>query len=152
MNGAIYLESLSDKQIQEYLQSLNRYYIWDKNIRNQSELLDLARKPLFLTMLVVAYQGRAIQNSSELFENYIEQQLSAPDNQGTYPPKKNPSKKRTLHYLVWLAKKLEKEEETEFLIEGIQPAWLESTKQKKYKITVRLFLGLIAYLIFNIFG
>ena len=74
LNGAIYLESLSDEQIQQYLKSLNRSYIWDENIRNESELLQLVRKPLFLTMLVVAYQGRAIKNSSELFEAYIEQQ------------------------------------------------------------------------------
>ena len=126
-----------------------RSYIWNENIRNESELLELCRKPLFLTMLVVAYQGRAISNSSELFEAYIEQQLNNPNNQGTYPPRKSPTQKQTLHYLVWLARKMEAERETEFLIEGIQPTWLESTKQKIfYRIILGLNVGLIVGLLF----
>ncbi|MEM9271871.1 MAG: NACHT domain-containing protein [Cyanobacteria bacterium P01_F01_bin.143] len=144
LNGAIYLEYLSDEQIQQYLQSLNRSYLWNESIRNESELLELVRKPLFLTMLVVAYQGRAIRNSSELFEAYIEQQLNNPNNQGIYPPGKSPTKKQTLHYLVWLARKMEAERETEFLIEGMQTTWLESTKQKNvYRIIFRLISSLI---------
>ena len=73
----------------------------------------------------------------------IEQQLNNPDNQGTYPPRKSPSKKQTLHYLVWLARKLEAEGETEFLIEGMQPTWLESTKQKiMYREIVGMNIGI----------
>ncbi len=99
-------------------------------------------------MLVVAYQGRAIKNYSELFEAYIEKQLNNPDLQGTYSPRKSPSKKRALHYLIWLARKLEAEREPEFLIEGMQPTWLESTKQKfVYRVFVGLIGGLIAMLI-----
>ncbi|MEM9274850.1 MAG: NACHT domain-containing protein [Cyanobacteria bacterium P01_F01_bin.143] len=52
MNGAIYIESLSDEKIKQYLTSLDRLYIWNETIRNEPELLDLVRKPLFLTMLV----------------------------------------------------------------------------------------------------
>ena len=148
LNGAIYIESLSDNQIQQYLKSLKRSFIWNENIRNESELLELVRKPLFLTMLVVAYQGRAIKNTSELFEAYIVQQLNNPDNQGTYPPRKSPSQKQTLHYLVWLARKLEAEKETEFLIEKMQPTWLESNKQK---IAYRMIFGLMLGLIFGLF-
>ena len=84
LNGAIYLQSLSDEQIQQYLNSLKRSYIWNENIRDESELLELCRKALFLTMSVVAYQGKTIKNSSELFEAYIEKQLNNPDHQGTY--------------------------------------------------------------------
>ena len=144
LNGAIYLQSLSDEQIQQYLKSLNRSSIWNKTIVNAPSLLELCRKPLFLTMLVVAYQGRAIKNDSELFEAYIEQQLNNSDNQGTYPPRKSPSQKQTKRYLFWLARKLEAERETEFLIERMQPTWLESTKQKiVYRIIVGMIFGLI---------
>ncbi len=111
MNGAIYLKPLSDDQIQQYLERLKRSSIWKETIINEPSLLELCRKPLFLTMLVVAYQARAIKNSSELFEGYIEKQLNNPDLQGTYPPGKIPSQKQTLHYLIWLARKLEAERE-----------------------------------------
>ena len=144
LNGAIYLESLSNEQIQQYLESLKRYYIWDENIRNESALLELVRKPLFLTMLIVAYQGRAIKKPSELFEAYIEQQLVMPDNQGIYPPNKSPSQQQTLKYLVWLARKLEAEGETEFLIEGMQPTWLDLNRQK---IVYLIIAGFIEWLI-----
>ena len=113
LKGAIYLQPLSDEQIQQYLEDLRRSSIWHETIVKESDLLDLCRQPLFLTMLVVAYQGRAITNASELFENYIEKQLNNPDHQGTYPPRKNLSPKQTLHYFVWLAKKLKAERETD---------------------------------------
>ncbi len=84
LQGAIYLSPLSDDQIQQYLKKINRLSIWDETIVNEQSLKKLVRKPLFLTMLVVAYQGRIIKNYSELFEAYIKKQLKNPDNQGTY--------------------------------------------------------------------
>ncbi|MEL6438484.1 MAG: NACHT domain-containing protein [Cyanobacteria bacterium J06621_8] len=140
LNGAIYLRPLSDEQIQQYLNRLNRSSIWHKTIVNEPNILELARKPLFLTMVVVAYQNKSIKNNSELFEAYIKKQLNNPDNQGIYTPNKSPSQKQTLHYLAWLARKLEAESETEFLIEGLQPTWLESKKQA---VVYRLIFGLI---------
>ena len=152
LNGAIYLESLSDEQIQKYLQNLNRSYIWDETISKESDLVELVRKPLFLTMLVVAYQGRAIRNYKELFEAYITQQLNNYENQGTYPPGKSPSDKQTLHYLIWLARTLEVQRETEFLIERLQPNWLISSKAKKlYRLIIGLTSGLIVSLLLGIF-
>lgn len=140
LNGAIYLRPLSDVQIQNYLNRLRRSSIWNKTIVNEPSILELVRKPLFLTMIIVAYQDRAIRNKSELFEAYIEKQLNNPDNQGEYPPHKSPSPKQTLHYLAWLARKLEVEQETEFLIEGIQPSWLESSNQ----IIIYRLMGVLA--------
>ena len=143
LKGAIYLRPLSDAQIQQYLKDLNRSNIWNETIANEPIMLELVRTPLFLTMLVIAYQGRAIKTYSELFEKYIDKQLNDPNNQGIYPPKKNLSGKQTLHYLTWLARKLEATRETEFLIESIQPTWLESSKQKVfYKVTLGLIYGL----------
>ena len=143
LNGAIYLQSLTDEQIQQYLQSLNRSRIWNETVVNEPDLQKLVRKPLFLNMLVIAYQGRAIKSYSELFASYIQKQLDNPDNQGTYPPHKSPSPQQTLHYLVWLAKKLEVEKKTEFLIEEMQPTWLESANQKVvYRVICELIVGL----------
>ncbi len=151
LNGAIYLRPLSDEQIQHYLNRLRLSSIWNKTIVNEPDILELVRKPLFLTMIVVAYQDRAIRNESELFEAYIEKQLNNPENQGTYPPNKSLSPKQILHYLAWLARKLDSERETEFLIEAIKPTWLESNKQKIiYRLIFGLIYGLIGGLIFGL--
>ncbi len=144
LQGAIYLLPLSDRQIQQYLKELNRKYIWNEAIADQPILKELVSKPLFLSILVVAYQGKAISNSIELFEQYIYKQLNNPDNQGIYPPKKNPSQAQIKNYLSWLANRLEEEKETEFLIEWLQTFWLSTPTQKIfYQLIGGLIYGLI---------
>ena len=112
-------------------------------------------------MLVVAYQSNPIRNEQELFDAYIEKQLHDPKNQGTYKPGKEPTPQKTTHYLVWLAKQLETIRETEFLIEGLQPTWLSSIRQRRlYKLIFWLgswlgswlFYGLLFGLLFGLIG
>ncbi len=143
LKGAIYLKELENEQIYEYIDYLNRSSLAE-NLKKNSELLELARKPLFLNMLTVVYQGKPIRNYQELFSAYITTQVHDPKNQGIYPPCKNPSPEKTLSYLIWLARQLEKIKETDFLIEKIQLTWLESTYKKRiYQIIVGLIYGLI---------
>ena len=123
LNGAIYLQPITDEQIQGYLRKLNRSSLWP-TLQSDSTLLEFGRTPLFLTMLVVSYQGKPIHTVTELFDLYIAKQLNDPNNQGTYPPSKEPTPDQTQHYLSWLAQKLEAQNETEFLIERLQPSWL----------------------------
>ncbi|MEM9006538.1 MAG: NACHT domain-containing protein [Cyanobacteria bacterium P01_F01_bin.86] len=144
LNGAVYLEALKQDQIRQYFEKLNRLSLWN-NVRDNPALLELAQKPLFLAMLVVAYQDNPIRNEQELFDAYIEKQLHEPANQVTYKPGKGPSPKRTRHYLVWLAKQLENIRETEFLIEELQPTLLSSTKEiRLYRLLFGLSIGLVA--------
>ena len=145
--GAIYLENLENDQIYNYLNYLNCSSIRENLEKNQA-LLELARKPLFLNMLTIAYQGEAIKNFQELFSAYVKKQVYDPKNQGIYPPTKNPGPEKTLYYLIWLARQLEKINKTDFLIKEMQPTWLESTKKKHlYQIVIGLIEGLNAGLI-----
>ena len=142
LNGAVYLEALREDQIRQYFEELNRLSLWD-NVRGNPALLELAQKPLFLFILIVAYQGNPIRNEQELFDTYIEKQLHEPKNQGTYKPDKEPTLQQTRHYLVWLAQQLEAISETEFLIEGLQPTWLLYKHQKMfYRVALGLLFGL----------
>ncbi|NET39279.1 MAG: NACHT domain-containing protein [Cyanothece sp. SIO1E1] len=84
LNGAVYLEALREEQIQQYFADLNRLRLWE-NVRRSPALVELAQKPLFLFMLVVAYQGQPIRTEKDLFDAYIAKQLHDPRNQGTYP-------------------------------------------------------------------
>ncbi|MDJ0731743.1 MAG: NACHT domain-containing protein [Crocosphaera sp.] len=144
LKGAIYLQKLTDNQIYQYLKDLKRSRLLDHS-QFGSELLELARSPLFLSMLAIAYQGNAINNYQQLFDAYIKKQIRDPKYKQTYPPGKSPSQEKTLHYLVWLARKLEEEGATEFLIEQMQPTALESPKEKVfYRMSSGLAGGLLA--------
>jgi hypothetical protein len=142
LNGAVYLQPLTNEQIQDYLRDLNRLSLWN-GIQTNSYLLALARQPLFLTMLVIAYQGQPIHNESELFNAYIEKQLKDPNNQGIYPPGKTLKQQEMINQLSWLATQLENSGETEFLIEAMQPSWLPSTQKKLYRVIFGVINGTI---------
>ena len=143
---------MGSHQIQQYLQDLGRELLWE-GIQADPELLKLARSPLFLTMLVIAYQGQPIRDTSSLFHAYIHKQLHEPSNQGTYKPGKEMPPEQTLHYLRWLSRQLKKRNETEFLIENLQPDWLENKQQQRtYKLLGGLFFGLFGGLLGGLSG
>ncbi|NER82244.1 MAG: NACHT domain-containing protein [Leptolyngbya sp. SIO1D8] len=151
LNGALYIQPLTPQQIQNYLKDLNRFNLWE-NIEASPELLALSHQPLFLTMLVVAYQGRPIRSETDLFNAYIEKQLSDPTAQGAYPPQQAPSQRTTLHYLRWLAGHLETSGKTEYLIEEMQPSWLSPSFQWLYGAIVTLLFGLLFGILFGLSG
>lgn len=105
LKGAVYLKPLTIPEIEASLGRWNRHRLWD-NIEQQAELLELAKTPLFLTMLMFAYHGQPIRTTHNLLNAYIKQKLRDPVSQGTYPPEKAPHPEKTLHYLSWLAIKL----------------------------------------------
>ncbi|NEZ68039.1 hypothetical protein D0962_35815 [Leptolyngbyaceae cyanobacterium CCMR0082] len=152
LNGAVNLETLKKGQICQYFEELNRLSIWE-NVKQSSDLLELAQKPLFLFMLIIAHQGDSIRNQQELFHAYIEKQLYEPRNQGTYQQGKEPTPERMTHYLVWLAKQLESTHDTEFLIEELQFTYLSSTEQiRLYEVMCGLIFALIGGLIGGLVG
>ena len=51
--GAFCLQPLSKPQIQKYLEDVKRPGLW-QSIKNDSELLEFAKSPLLLSMIVVA--------------------------------------------------------------------------------------------------
>jgi hypothetical protein len=131
---------LSDRQIQDYLNYFNRPDLWQE-IQINVEFLDLARTPLLLSMMVVAYQGRAIQTKQDLFDAYIERRFNLlPVGKG------EPQRRKIIYFLAFLAKRLQKTQ-TEFLIENMQPDWLQNRQQKwLYKIIRVLMGGLVGLL------
>lgn len=147
LNGAIYLRPLTDEKICNYLVGARSPDLWD-SIQADTELLELARSPLLLSMITLAYEERALQqwqkSSSRqelhqyLFDTYVERMLSREVKSGGYP------KEKTLGWLAWLARRLKEQGQPEFLIERLQPAWFQSRTQKWiYHIAVVLLVALI---------
>jgi DNA polymerase III delta prime subunit len=144
LHGAVCLQELSDGQIRDYLTQLQREDLW-QSIQNNAEFLELARTPLLLSMMVVAYQGKAIQTKGELFDAYIERRLELlPVGKG------EPPRRKIMHLMVFLAKRLQGTQ-TEFLIEDMQPSWLQNRGQRLiYWLISMLIFGLILGLILGL--
>lgn len=164
VNGAIYLQPLTDEQIQTYLIQRGKIHFW-QTIQHEPELNQLLqpqvdgksallRLPLFLSIAAIACNGQVIRNQTELWDAYIENQLSHPlqaSPHQVYKPHQVPSRRQTRYYLSFLAKHLQKTQ-TEFLIEQTQPTWLWTTTQRwGYTLigwlVLALFLGLIFWLV-----
>ena len=99
-------------------------------------------------MITLTYEDRSAQEWQKfsstqerrqyLFDVYIERMLSREMKSQGY------TKEKTLQWLVWLAKRLREQAQTEFLIERLQPTWLPSLAQKwTYHIGVVLLVALI---------
>ncbi|WP_318780946.1 NACHT domain-containing protein [Dendronalium phyllosphericum] len=142
LNAAIRLQPLTNEQIQAYLASLNQREIWEMLLLD-SELLKLVRTPLFLSVLgFISFENTlSIQHWKTLtstkarleylfdayWETAIKRELVTPfmELQGfksrTYRRKNPPSRKQTRKWLVFLAQQLQRESQTEFFIEEMQP-------------------------------
>ena len=112
-----------------------------KQIEENSKLLELAQKPLFLFMLAVAYQEKSIEmdlDETGLLNAFINRKLREESHTNVYPPDRSPNPDQTYAYLIWLAKQLKKTQKP-FLIEDLQPSLLDSDKGEK-SLYFRLFI------------
>ncbi|MBD2100689.1 NACHT domain-containing NTPase [Leptolyngbya sp. FACHB-261] len=152
LNGAICLLPLEQFQIKEYLLRVTGPELW-QSIASDPALLDLAQTPLLLSIITLAYQEisfpewQQLASSQErqryLFDAYIRRMLERSIKSQEYTERKEPTPEKTRHWLIWLAQRLKAEKQTEFLIEKIQPAWLQRGSQKQaYRIGVGLSGGL----------
>lgn len=157
--GAVCLESLREEQISEALNK-SRYHqdLW-KNLQKDSNLLNIARMPLFLSILSSLagqdMQGMSVEQLKQrktqearrhyLLEAYTKEMLERDIENYFYAEDKQPSIDKTEYWLTQLAKVLKEKSLTELLIEDIQPDWwLSETEKRTYELAVRLIVGLIA--------
>lgn len=89
----------------------------------------------------------------EVFEEEFRQSklpIDAPLEQKTTLIETTHSEQQTQYWLLWLAAKSKQDDSTQFLIESIQPSWLESPQQKRlYQITLGIITGLLIGLIYG---
>ena len=138
IQNAVFIQPLSLKQIQSYLESVGSELAAVKTaLSTDTVMQDLAKSPLMLNIMTLAYKGISItdlpginqeQRRQHLFDKYIQRMFERriPFNTNY----QNYSQERSLYYLSWLAKKMTKQSETVFLIERMQPNFI-STKADK---------------------
>lgn len=161
LNDAVYLTALEQEQIEDYLDSTKCSDLI-QSIKNDEKLLELARIPLFLFLLISVYSRispeiwRELKSDQQrqhyLFDNYVEQLLE--ENNSNKPSfLREPSSSKTRQWLSFLAKNLEDCSEKDFLVEKMQPDWLPEKKQRMfYRLLSGIVSGLTGGIVFVPFG
>ncbi|MGB7440822.1 MAG: protein kinase [Coleofasciculaceae cyanobacterium] len=149
LQAAICLQPLTLAQIHHYLSCAgDELTAVNTAMQEDTTLQELAKSPLMLSIMTLAYRGispsdlpriSAIEERRKhLFNTYIERMFQRRYLQGSY------SKEQVKHWLSWLAKSMYEQSQTVFLIERLQPSYLETKGQKwLYAIGVGLIGGLI---------
>jgi len=131
LRGAIYIRSLTPEQIDRYLEGAGEQLEGVKTLLRQDTLLqELARVPLTLSIITLAYYGKTAQEITQadsleirrqhLFNTYIDRMFQRKRVNQKYP------KEKTIQWLAWLAQRMSKVSQSVFLIEQLQPSWLQS--------------------------
>ncbi len=150
LRGAIYIRSLTPEQINQYLDRAGEQLRAVKTLlAEDSALQELAKSPLTLSIIALAYQGKKVEElfqigsvaerRKHLFNAYIEKLF---ERKGTKQPY---SENQMRYWLTWLAQQMSQMSQTVFLIEQIQPTWLPRDVQRLiYSVGVSLTVGLTA--------
>jgi len=154
LRGAICIQSLTPEQVNQYLDEAGKRMEAVKSLLQEDPALQqLAKSPLMLSVMTLAYQdislailpktGSVEARRQHLFDAYIERMFQRKGAKQQY------SKEQVTRWLTWLAKRMSQTSQTVFLIEQMQPAWLENKTQK---IFYELGSVAIAGLIFGTIG
>ncbi len=161
VRGAICVQSLTSEQVNQYLDNAGEQLQGVKTLLQQDTAMqEMMKSPLTLSIVSMAYKDISVDNLQQfgsikerrrhLFETYIEQMFRRHGRamRMKYTPE------QTKHWLTWLATRMVQESQTVFLIEKIQPTWLEIKAERIfYRITSGLTSGVIFAVIFGlIFG
>ncbi|PSP01845.1 MAG: hypothetical protein BRC51_12680, partial [Cyanobacteria bacterium SW_12_48_29] len=156
LQNAIYLQPLTPEQGEDYLINAGFDPEAVRSVLSDGELQELARTPLMLNIIALAYQGKDLEallstNSEnrrrDLFDAYMERmfnrrggvQQGKSDSQADLYPKE-----QVMHWLSWLAQRMSQESQSIFLIERMQPSWLLTRARKcLYGLGVVLITALI---------
>lgn len=157
LRGAIYIRSLTPEQVKQYIDSAGEKLEALKTVLSQdSTLQELAKSPLTLSVMTLAYQDKKVEQilqtgsievrRKHLFNAYIERMFNRKQINQEY------SKDQTKKWLTWLAKRMSKASKTIFLIEEIQPTWLQNKVQNFVYRVGTTFVGIIVIALISCLG
>ena len=161
LRSAIYIQPLTTEHINYYLRDAGKQLSGLKTLlQRDKEIEEFAKTPLILSIMSLTYhkfsseevlkQLSSPENRYQnLFNSYTERMLSRKVIAQKY------SKDKVLSWLSWLAKTMVDESQTVFLIENIQPKWLQTKIQTATYlicslITSALIIGLSSIQIYSI--
>ena len=131
LQGAVLVQPLTLQQIDDYLNMAGTELSAIRStLRDDIKLEGLATSPLMLSIMALAYHGMLAAELSltglpysrrqHLFGAYVKRMFVHRENRHFYPVQK------TLRWLSWLAANMVQRKQTMFLIEQLQPDWLQA--------------------------
>jgi hypothetical protein len=158
MNGAICIEPLNQQQIGSYFAAIGlEFESLRMAIKEDTVLQELAQSPLMLNIMSIAYRSANLEDlidqrqsvearRTQIFNAYVDQMFQRKASLAQVFPKE-----KVIGWLSWLAKKMTESSQSVFLVENLQPIWLESLRQRTAYSTISLLIvGLILGLIFGL--
>jgi hypothetical protein len=149
LQGAIVVQPLTPQQIDAYLtgEGVDLAAV-RASLRVDASLRELAQTPLMLNIMAHAYRGMTLeelgvlqsleQRRKHLFDRYVKRMFEKKDLVHRYPIAD------TKCWLTWLAQVMMQHTQAEFLIERMQPTWLQTSGQRqRYMMGVALAWGLL---------
>jgi serine/threonine protein kinase len=132
--GAIFIQPLTLDQIHSYLARAGLELVSVKTaLQADTTLQELAKSPLMLSIITLAYQGMPItdlpgmsleERRQHLFDQYIQRMFDRRISNNSY------SKAKAMRWLIWLAQRLSQQSQSVFIIERMQPNWLTNNSSK----------------------
>ena len=149
--SAIYLRALTSEQVHHYLENIKADLTELRALlEGDTALQELAKSPLMLNIMVLAYQGVAVEDlprteiieerRKQLFDAYIERMFCRPTR---IKVKQRYSEEQTKRWLTWLAQKMVQQSQTVFFIEGMQPTWLQGKCKRIFCLLGIFFMSLL---------
>ncbi|MCL1465565.1 protein kinase domain-containing protein [Argonema galeatum] len=133
--GAVFIQPLNLDQIHQYLAAAGEdLAAVNTALQTDITLQELARSPLILSIITLAYRGMSITDlpginlaarRQHLFDNYIKRMFDRRSPNSEY------SQEQSMRWLTWLAKRMYQDSQTVFLIERMQPKWLKTKLQQQ---------------------
>ena len=166
LQSAIVLQPLTIEQIHTYLDCLQSNLTVLKTLLVEDVMLqELAQSPLLINIMVFAYQGIefadmpvstiALNRKKQLFDDYIDRifqssRLVAYRLNSQSQEKYIYSRQNVTRWLLWTSQQMVRHSQTIFLIEKIQPYWINRSEIIFYRIGIILIFGLIFGLPFGV--
>jgi len=149
--GAMFLHPLTEPQIQEYLVASRSRELWGI-LKDEPQFLELAKSPLLLNMMILAYEELLIQawkriksdkeRREYLLNAYVRRMLTWKLKSRCYRDGKEPRPEKARPWLVYLAKRINSTQQTEVSLDKLDQSWLQTPGQKSlYRLGMLLTIG-----------
>jgi MFS family permease len=137
VHSAVCIQPLSQEQVRVYLDKVGAELTAVSDmLQDDKPMRELSRSPLMLNIMTLAYEGVSTEDLQKLdtiearrehlFNKYIDRMFNrvARTKNELYP------REKTIHWLAWLAQKMSHHGQSVFLIERMQPAWLQTAAEE----------------------
>ena len=156
LRGAILVQSLTPNQVDSYLADMgDRVAGLRAALRDDAVLLEMATTPLLLNIMTLTYQGShqmslptahsAEDRRAQLLTAYVIRMFRRRRPDARFPAD------RTVQWLAWLARALDRRSQVTFYLEHLQPGWLPTARERLwYALVDRLGWAMIFGLSFGV--